>query len=172
MMERMRNLFRILTLFAGFALMTPSLVAAQVSEDCGWLWLCEEQGYHEVNSPSDLLENPHSVCKLCIYGECHPPCEMHEEDEDVQAAYRSLIEAAADRNVPGVFAASLAGAHRFAEVNILRGSIQVWSCDGKELAANIPLEASMMALAITTVGTTAQGASRIRSAILEESTRD
>jgi hypothetical protein len=138
----------IVMLMAAAALTSP--LAAQ-NPRCGSVYVfCSPVEYSHtfVNEDPDFEEfngegyHP-LLCKVCIAGDdpvpaeqCHPECEI--SDPHLQVAYSILLEKAGSQNHMEVIRA----AERIADfvlLNELRRSLQILSCDGRGIIANIPL---------------------------------
>lgn len=138
------------TLGVVLLLSAPGVASAQ----CIWsLASCSgSQSNHTAFWEGDDGGEPyHSSCKVCkdietgeaiSYEKCHPCDGFIGGTEGTVAAakamYESLLDAAeAQSQAEMVRLAGLLPEHAF--VNMARGSLQVLTCDGTEVVANIPL---------------------------------
>ena len=109
---------------------------------CAWMFVdgCPF-GDHVLQGPAPNgysgLE-AHGDCRTCVPGyPCHSGCNP-EEEEDLDLAYGAALEAASRGDVTAVLA--LDGAvGRYVEVNGSRNAVQVFSCDGATVVANLPI---------------------------------
>ena len=124
----------------------PRPVAAQ---DCGFYqeFGCAEEVEHWVYSgPLGVIENPHVMCLICIYGPCHPNCEP-EEDEEVKLAYAAATDAAAEGDVVTLIEL-LPGLRGHLTYNRDRNAIQLRSCDREFVIASINVPESLVEVAL------------------------
>ncbi|HEX9886277.1 MAG TPA: hypothetical protein VGA70_07300 [Longimicrobiales bacterium] len=116
-------------------LIQPSDAAAW---QCGDMEGCGE-GYHtNFGSPEGDTSGPHTYCGYCLIGNCHEAGCQQTEQQDLD----DLVEAVqqGDDAMALTFAGRLL--HRI-EVNEARGALQVKSCQGDGLVANIPVSESI-----------------------------
>jgi hypothetical protein len=111
--------------------------AGPASAQCGVMSLC--QFGHVVQGPSaGGLQNLHGECLVCVAGDCHPGCnETLLPDSLRKAAYLAVLDLARRTDAEAVsrFAPELPG---LVYVNAQRHSVQVRSCSGEAVIANLP----------------------------------
>ncbi len=121
---------------AAMAILVLRVAAARAQ--CGVMSLC--QFGHVVQGPSaGGLLNLHGDCLICVIGDCHPGCNQTLlPDSARKALFVEVINLARVGDAAGVarFATKLPGIVVF---NRARGSVQVRSCSGDAIVANLPL---------------------------------
>lgn len=76
----------------------------------------------------------HEDCRYCQYEDgCHQACDG-DGDENVQEAYRSILQGMADRS-PERIAAAAPKARRFVTWNEARSALQLLGCNGQVVAS-------------------------------------
>lgn len=113
-------------------------LAAQ--ENCGTYTFCFGGEEHKVPQGTGWgWNNPHSNCMACIEPEgCHLPCQFGFSTPKARAAYGGALAAAARGDVGSVVNLAMFVPERVL-LNPVRGSIQILSCDGTSVVANLDL---------------------------------
>ena len=111
---------------------------------CAWMFLdgCDF-GDHVLQGPGpdgyDGAE-AHGDCRTCVIEfPCHNSCGGLELDPEAKDAYAAAFEAAAKGDVDELLRQQRS-AGRFIRVNAARSSVQLLSCDGASVIANLPAE--------------------------------
>jgi hypothetical protein len=99
-----------------------------------------EFGWHRLLGGYSQYLYPHSECGQCLFGvdNCHPDCELDDEDHETQAAYSAALEAAGRGDVVALMAAR-AVIPSWVRINEFRASVQLLACDRALVLANLPL---------------------------------
>jgi hypothetical protein len=113
-------------------------------EFCGHMSFCDPGSYdrHKVQGPApgDGYDQPHGDCAYCASGfgpDCHFICLPPGGDLASNEAYTSIVVAAAQGDASTVMRLALL-APRTVRVNLARQSVQVMSCTGEAVIANLP----------------------------------
>lgn len=110
---------------------------------CAWMFEDDcDFGDHKLQGPApDGYDGSqaHGDCRTClVIGPCHSPCEAEDDEESVRAAYAAAVVAASRGDVRTVLNLERA-AGRYVKTNRERRSVQVMSCDGSAVIANLPI---------------------------------
>ena len=132
-------------LIAGVASLFASEMPAKPgnsSGNCGTVWACWDEPYfdHKVLGPGPGVWYLHGDCGRCLvaFEDCHPDCSAENEEPAVRENYSKLIDAAVAKDIDRVVKL-MYSVPQFAFVNQARQSIQILSCDGQSVVANLPL---------------------------------
>ena len=113
-------------------------------EFCGHMYFCIPNTYdpHKVQGPApgDGYDEPHGDCIYCATGfgpDCHFICLPPGGDFASNEVYTSIVVAATNGDASTVMRLALL-APRTVRVNLARQSVQVMSCTGEAVIANLP----------------------------------
>jgi hypothetical protein len=116
-------------------------VRASAQSECGYFaGSCEGTG-HFFNYDSSNSCFPHTYCAWCMGGACHPMCgdcgSLFSLNPLRNLNVEALLTAAAAGNLDRVLQMSSV-VPGYVAFNRERGSVQIRSCSGATLAANLP----------------------------------
>lgn len=128
------------TLILGICLLMPQKAAGQA---CGPQTDCIGSADHKVSCPAGFgVLNCHSYCAECLYGECHPPCQVSSLwSVEENKRYASLLRLADALDINGLIAEARRVPGRVF-YNAERAAVQLVGCDGFSIAANLPIESA------------------------------
>lgn len=142
------TVFAILIAFVALLGTSPQAVSAQ-GLGCGWAdgtGCSSGGGSHRFYADSGLSQGtPHSECRFCSFGGCHPWC--WEEEDQVDAVDLEMIQAQADitRGDLSSLLDRLGVVKKYAVFNEARSAIQLLSCDGDMVVASITVPPAAVA---------------------------
>ena len=142
-----------LSICLGLLVVGSGSLSAQDGEDgktdyeagCGYIETatCSGQDVHVVPPTGGNKNNSHLGCMICLIGNgqpsnCHPGC-LIAANPVLQAKYESLLAAATRSDFKAIVALG-AELEQFVSYNPQRRSVQLMSCDGNRVVANLPVK--------------------------------